>query len=354
MSERRTQLGETLEVPVDEARLARGWRAISHRAYAPDTTRRRRAIAGGVVLAAAAAVLFVVWPREVATVRPGPLAAHGAPLDEAMRAARVTGASVALDDGSVIAIAPGAALEPLENSGERFSLHLREGRARFDVRPGGPRRWTIEAGAVTVEVVGTAFEVDRAPDGVRVQVERGRVLVRGESVPDRVRSLGAGESIHVATPAPVRDVEPTEPSADPAAAALPEPAQRRAPRTSVEDIDTLLARADEARRAGRIDEALEHLAIAAQRRGDRRAALASFTRGRLALDHGRAGEAVVDLRRAIAGGLPPALEETARARLVDALVRSGDRQGAARAADEYLRAYPEGAWRESVSRAIAE
>ncbi|UJR85671.1 FecR family protein [Sandaracinus amylolyticus] len=351
MSERKTQLGETLEVPVDEARLARGWRAIADRTYAQDTTRRRRAIAGGVVLAAAAAVLVVMIPREVSPSRPGPLATQGAPIDEAMRAAGVTGASVALDDGSVIAIAPGASLEPLENSGERFSLLLREGRARFDVRPGGPRRWTIEAGVVTVEVVGTSFEVDRAEDGVRVQVARGRVLVRGESVPDRVRSLGAGESIHVATAAPVREVEATPAEPEPEVAAA-EPAQRRVPRVPVEDIDTLLERADEARRAGRIDEALEHLAIAAQREGDRRAAIASLTRGRLLLDHGRAAEAVVDLRRAIAAGLPPALEETAKARLVDALARSGDREGALRAAEEYLRAYPNGAWRASVSRAI--
>lgn len=368
----REHFGESLEVPVDEARLARGWRAISEATYAPS---RRPLYAGAAVVTAAAAIAIAIASRGEAG--PGPLATvtAGAPVsvEHALGAAGRAGGSVALDDGSTIAIAQGASLEPLENTAERFSLLLHAGTARFDVRPGGPRRWSIEAGLVTVEVVGTAFEVRREGGAVRVSVSRGRVLVRGESVPDRVRALGAGESIEIgAEDAELAAGEITDDEIAAgetgAAAELPGGAEvaegaspiasraRRADAVPAEaatpDVATLLAQADEARRAGRIDDALAGYAAAARHEGDPQAALASFTRGRLALDHGRAADAVTDLHRALALGLPPALEETARARLVDALARTGDAAGARRAADEYLEAYPEGAWRGSVSRAL--
>lgn len=362
--QRRAHLGEALEVPTDEARLSRGWRSISTATYAPS---RRPLYAGATLLAAAAAALVItIAPWRDEPMRPGPLAMVSAQgtLDEAMRSAAREGGAVSLDDGSTIAIARGCALEPLENTAQRFSLLLRAGSARFDVRPGGPRRWTIEAGAVSVEVVGTAFEVRREGAEVQVSVERGRVLVRGDLVPDHVRSLGAGESIRVGAPMPEpASRAPASPVGDVGTEAMerPAPSVARATRaerpdseTSSDDVALLLAEADEERRAGRIDAALDRLATAAAREGDPQAAIASFTRGRLALDHGRPTEAVRDLRRALVAGLPPVLEETARARLVDALARSGDREGAARAAVEYVRDYPAGAWRASVARAIGE
>lgn len=388
MSEERagTRLGEGLEVPVGEERLARGWQAVAARAYgAPAPAWGRLRIAGAVSIAVAAAVALAVGiarPGESAPAR-GPLAiAAGSGSGSVEAAIRAAGgaadAAVALDDGSVIRVARGAALEALENSGDRFSLVLRAGSARFDVRPGGGRRWTIEAGLVSVEVIGTAFEVARDERGVRVAVERGRVLVRGESVPDRVRSLGAGESIRVDAAPVVRAPEPGEVAPVSAGAAEPSesegegeivPEREQTPRHdarsargesaapergSDRSAGALLAEADAARREGRVEEALSRLAEASRREGDPDAALASLTRGRLALEHGRAAEAVQDLRRAIATGLPARLEELARARLVEALVRSGDHAGAQHAADEYLRAHPDGTWRDAVTRALAE
>lgn len=49
------------------------------------------------------------------------------------------------------------------------------------VQPGGPRRWQVEGGLATIEVVGTAGRL-------RVSVQRGAIVVRGEGVPDRALS----------------------------------------------------------------------------------------------------------------------------------------------------------------------
>ena len=83
-----------------------------------------------------------------------------------------------LSDGSTINLAPGSRLEVLENTAKTFVSILRTGSARFAVRPGGPRRWTVEAGLATVEVAGTQFTVTRTPGNVEVSVEHGIVLVR--------------------------------------------------------------------------------------------------------------------------------------------------------------------------------
>ena len=79
----------------------------------------------------------------------------------------------------------------------RSSRCWKRGAASFEVRPGGPRRWQIECGLATVEVVGTRFTCARGADRLHIGVEHGVVLVRGERVPNRVRRLAAGESLDV-------------------------------------------------------------------------------------------------------------------------------------------------------------
>ena len=78
------------------------------------------------------------------------------------------------------------------------------------------------ARVATVEVVGTAFWVEAEEQRVRVRVERGAVLVRGERVPERVQRLSAGEEIEIRK-------ESAVPAAGSASGGRPAAAAPRAP-----------------------------------------------------------------------------------------------------------------------------
>jgi transmembrane sensor len=288
--------------------------------------------------------------------------------------------NVLLSDGSQILLGPGAAVEPLENGPSAFSVLVAQGSATFDVRPGGPRRWVLECGLATVEVVGTRFTVERAARSVRVSVEHGIVLVRGERVRDRVQRLTAGQSLEVddgSVPAESQSAkDETQPPSGPASTArvsaasssvVPSPPLRSAWRgleqsgdhdaayadlgpagiasavkgASVED---LLPLADVARLSGHPAEAVAPLMrVLTEHADDPRAPLAAFTLGRLQLDAlGHPALAADAFTRALALGLPQSLQEDAYARLVESQAREGDSTGAATAAKEYERRFPAG------------
>jgi transmembrane sensor len=173
-----------LREPVDEPALRRIWRRIDGRL--PEARRRhRRALTGALALAAAVATLVAFARRD-----PGPLR-----FGDGRALFAVDGARLPLSDGSTIELGGGARLAPLESSGSTFLAVLERGSAAFDIRRAGPRRWQIECGLATVEVVDAHFSCDRAPGSVRVSVLRGAAVVRGERVPDRARRLVAGESL---------------------------------------------------------------------------------------------------------------------------------------------------------------
>jgi len=306
------------------------------------------------------------------------------------------GQVVAMADGSRIELGAGASFEPLESTGTSFIGSLQRGSAGFEVHPGGPRRWQIECGLATVEVVGTHFSCDRAPGRLRVAVQRGVVLVRGERVPDRARRLAAGESLELtdptapeaanaapaaiegsggSTPAVVAqdpedqraNEQPAEaPAAGPAAAARgtvrtgawrelardgrhteacaalgTQGIRRETRRLGVTD---LLALADVARLSGHPAEAVAPLQrILREFSDDAQAPLAAFALGRLELDglH-RPTRAAAALERALALGVPRSLREDVRARLVEAYAAAGQRAAARAAADAYGREFPNG------------
>lgn len=188
---------DTVEVRLSEAEISRGWSRVrsqirSRRGRTRNFTavwRPSLLVAGGLAAATALAWLFVrpgeVEPRALSR-------ADGSPLTE-LRADHDTD----LSDGSRIRVLADTELEILDNQPERFLVVLERGRARFEVSPETRRTWTVEAALASVEVRGTVFEVTRAPDAVTVTVERGRVLVRSDRLPHRVRSLGAGGSVTI-------------------------------------------------------------------------------------------------------------------------------------------------------------
>ncbi len=354
-------VGDTLRDGFTEVDVQRVWRGIQgrHAAAAPSGRTRRWVVPVAVLAAAAMALLLFLPPR--ATRETGPLLLAGGGEPRILVApATVPEYSVELTDGSRIVLAAGATLDVLSNEPRSFLTALRRGRSRFDVRPATNRRWVIECGLATVEVVGTAFTVDRHPDRVEVVVERGTVLVRGDRVPDRVQRLSAGERLLIeapraAAPPPTAAATATPP-APPSASSrdgAPTAPPRRAAGTA-DPIDDLVRRADAARARGDTALAAELLerVVGEAPPGDPRRALAALTLARL--DGGRSPvRASRALDRALADA-PPGLEEDVLARLVEARARAGDRGGARRAAIEYERRFPSGARLAEVRRWITE
>jgi transmembrane sensor len=378
---------DQLREPADEATLNRIWNQIDRNPLegrAP-AARRRRVALGGVAVAVCAGLAVATFVRRDV----GPLRfADGRALSAVD--ATAAAARVALSDGSALELGAGARFAPLESTGTSFIGVLQQGRAAFDVRPGGPRRWQIECGLATVEVVGTRFSCDRAPGRLRVAVERGVVLVRGERVPDRARRLAAGESLDVVdvvgSPAPLAAAEPP-----PATSPLVAPPLERAPpatapaawrelarrgrfdeafnqtfgsqtfgalgakglrrETERLGVADLLALADVARLSGHPREAVAPLErILSTFAHDPQAPLAAFALARLELDAlDRPRRAVTALERALALGTPQSLREDVRARLVEARDRAGEREAARLAARAYLREFPYGRYRAEMA-----
>lgn len=361
MSRLKTPLKEGLRDPADEAALSRMWQGIDAR-FPRHGRRLSPALIFGPLAAVAAGIALVVFLRH--DVGPLRLANGGAIVAVDAPAA---GMRLAMSDGSAVELGGGARFEPIESSASSFIALLDRGSASFDVQPGGPRRWQIECGLATIEVVGTRFSCVRGADRLHVGVERGVVLVRGDRVPSRVRRLAAGESLDVfeATVAPAAsDDGSPETAAGEAAGAPAEPPalepvapagglRGSAPGTSASGwrelarngrhreafatlgaqgirrevkrlgIADLFALADVARLSGH-----PAVAVAPLQRimdgfaSDPQAPLAAFALGRLLLDDlGRPGPAAAAFKRALELGPPQSLRDNVRARLEEAQAR---------------------------------
>ncbi len=364
----RLPLRSLIEDGFGEADLQRAWRGIQGRAT--ESGRRRPRVlmatgATGLVIACLVGLLLVRKPNG------GPLRLPSGDLPALLAVDdRAPTRTLELADGSFVVGHAGTRLEVLDNQAGVFLTALRRGHTRFQVQPGGPRRWIVECGPLAVEVVGTEFEVDRTPDHVEVSVLRGVVVVRGDVVPDRVQKLAAGEHLRVMTEQQLETAgSAAPPPSTGAAASEPDPAKEGADRSGVgavdsgagsaapfagADVDELVRRSDLARRAGDLVLAERLLGEAVDRgRGKPAAAVAALTLARLIMttDPARAART---LSRALAAGMPQGLEEDARARLVEARALSGDREGARKAAHAYEQRFPSGAHIEQIRRWTAQ
>jgi transmembrane sensor len=362
MSELRVPLRDVLGDGTSEEEVQRIWTGVQQRRARSAAAPHKKAFwIAGVLGAVAMAMLLVVSLVGMREFAPGAL------LTRDGRAPATIGADqpVALEftDGSRLELGPGAELEVLENNGHALVSALRRGRVGFQVQPGGPRRWTIEAGLATVEVVGTRFILNRTAAALEIDVERGIVLVRGERVRDRVQRLEADQRLVVSDgstlPAVVESRGPAAEAADRAEPPSSEGISSSAPATNVpaqhgragaSSIDELLLLADARRRSGDLAgaETLLRRAIALHT-GNSRAALAAFTLGRLLFDD-RPREAAQAFGQCLALSPPAALAEDALARLAEAEARGGRLAQARRAADEYQRRYPHGRWLAAVKQ----
>jgi transmembrane sensor len=379
---------------VDEAAVYRIAEKIDSRMHG----RKRRRLLPFVLIGAAAAATVVVVATTHRYRDAGPLLLADGREVVAVDSGEAP-SDIALSDGSHIRLLPGARIEPLESTGATFSAIVAQGRADFDVRPGGPRHWTIECGLATVEVVGTKFACERGPGRLLVEVRHGVVLVRGDRVPERARRLSAGESLDLRDEgrSALMGGETLDPAALPASAeaegAAPphEPddtvqianGEHRKPQTRGEvartwrdlarrgrhqdayaalgseglryeskrlGVNDLLALADVARLSGHPAEAVMPLErILSDFASDAQASLAAFALGRLELDSlGHAQAAASAFRKALALRIPRSLREDVLARLVEAYARSGDTRAAQRAANAYLDEFPTGRHAQAV------
>lgn len=315
---------------VDDAAIEAGWRNVRTRRARP---RLARAPLAAVAVVAFAALLFFFVLRPHSQT-PAPVVVRTFTLPQAF-AENVT----TLDDGSKIEVASSASLRTTSNDPTHVDLALERGRTTFDIVPGGPRAWKIDAGRVIVRVLGTRFTVDRHDRVVDVRVERGKVSVEGPDVPGGTRILLAGDSIHVEEPALTAmtpDALPTAPPATPAkkAAVLSEP--------------DFMAQADAARREGRPRDAVALLSKLVAKK-DPQAALAAFTLAKIeAEDLGDAAAAATWFERAASLGLPSGLDEEALARAVESSAKAGRRADATRLAHRYEAKFPNGRHLERV------
>jgi transmembrane sensor len=386
--EQAPRLQPKLKPAFAERDIGRMWRALEDARAGERSASWPRALGllGGAVLAAALA-LVVLLPRGEA-----PLALRDDRALPTALGAREVRTVYHLDDGSYIALDRGARVEVLRNDGAELVTALRRGKSTFDVRPGGTRRWSIEAGVLSVQVVGTHFVVEREPERVRVSVQRGTVLVRGERVPDGVRRLSAGESIELGSeqPAPAPRLEapvPPTPLRHAEKPARPQPVALKAPsameRTEpswfvlsrggarlaalhlldrqgglravlerTREARLLLELSDVARAAGDSEAAALALGRAIEQAPDApEAALAAFTLGRIELEQlARPRAAAEHFAFVLAHPQAASLAEDALVRLVEADVRAGDLAAARAHAAQYLARFPQGRRRDFVTR----
>jgi transmembrane sensor len=261
------------------------------------------------------------------------------------------------EDGSQIELLDAAARVVVDEvTPERVSVRLLTGRIRVDVVRRPERAFRVECGAVSVSVLGTAFELTRDRERTLVSVLRGRVAV---DAPDGSVQLSAGEAgwfprsvPRAPSPAPRKAAKPAATPSEPRWQAQAKRGDYKrafelmpsAPEALADDVEALLLAADAARLSGHPAQALPYLRRVIERHPhDSRASLAAFTLGGVLLNQlDRPREADAAYARARSLALSSALAQDALARQVEAAQRAGDLARMRELASEYLRRYPDG------------
>lgn len=158
----------------------------------PAPVRRRMwqpwALAGGLALACTAAALLLLRPTDTRSIAAADDAGPGAPA----RVVTQESASEITFGEATITVDAETAVTMYGDADRGVMVLLERGRATFHVAPRGDRPpFMVQAGEVTVRVIGTRFTVSRSGDAARVDVIEGHVEVvaRGHRVQVR-----AGES----------------------------------------------------------------------------------------------------------------------------------------------------------------
>ncbi len=355
---------------VDLRGLATGWDAgRTERVLAGVHTqldRRRR------VRRAALATGGIACAAAIALVALGPGRTPGAPSSDRLANAPAPDSGlIRLRDGSEIRLDPSTSeVRVIEETASRVSVELVRGAGHYAVVPNPARAFEVHAGAVTVSVLGTEFDVERRGAATWVEVTRGKVAVSSD---DRDPALlVAGEhGLYPRPPPPAPAGEDTD-SRDRTdfARGRAERATRsyrsqvahrdyrsayaalaRNPALAGDTVDDLLVAADVARLSDHPAEAVPYLRrILHDHARDERAPMAAFTLGRTLGGLGRTRDAMASFARVRSDWSQSPLAEDALVREAEAASTLGDAATAARLAAEYDRAYPDGRRRAEVRR----
>jgi hypothetical protein len=311
--------------------------AVKLRLSTPPRRRARWALVTAAGVATSA--LGLAWQLRPATF--GFVGAAG-PGEAGSVVAASTPETLRFSDGSVVELGAGAAARVVGWDATTASVLLERGELRASL-VATERRWTLRAGGFRVHVLGARFTLrwDPARRRGHVAVEQGALRVEGPGVRSRV--LAASDVLALGE-AP----EPTSvPAVAPAAAAPPARAKPLGPRRErvLADPGALLAAADDARAAGRNDDAAAALRRFVTEHGaDARAPVAWFTLGRVEGERGRHADAARAFERAASYGARLAVLEDALAAVALSWARAGDATRARAAAVRYLAAFPAGAY----------
>ncbi len=331
--------------------------------------RRVRTTSAVILSAVALVALSLEAPRLVSSLR------SSSPVAVQSSANRAAEQAIVLSDGSTATPIGVESVVHLSGDGpSRVEMEVAQGTARFSVTPNPSRLFIVRTGVVTVQVVGTAFTVERVGQGANISVHQGRVKVSWSQQATELSAGEAGSFPRDSAPTPalpeVRDLElvtdagassqavetgglkgPLAPAKswrdyardghyDEAFATL----QQVGTSAVRNDVGDLLLAADVARLSHHPEKAVDPLTRIVQRHGqDPRASLAAFTLGRVLLDElggpRQAASAFAQARQLAPGGT---LAQDALAREVEAWSRAGEQNRALSMAEEYVKLYPNG------------
>ena len=343
----------------------------------------------GVAVVGLAALLLV-------NLRATAVYSHTTQSEVAQHAAGVTTQTsspetLTLPDGSTVLVAPGSRAE-LKRSGPRHTeIALVRGQIDLDMRKQNGAHFAVAAGPYRVLVVGTRFRVtfDDTHQDIVVSVSEGVVRVFGEGLPHDGQPVPAGTRFERSRQAPgSQRVEPTHvATAEPDAAATndaqtleitPKRSEQAQPGRDPKPVSSwqqlaqagrygeayaladrlgfeallgelsasdLLMLANSTRFAGHPTRAAQAFHRLRERfAGHPTAVLASFYLARIALDNSSDPRSAARWFRTYLNEAPSGqLSAGARVDLINILLKLGDRAGARRVAEDYVKYHPNGA-----------
>ena len=288
---------------------------------------RRVAMAGAALAMVATIVIVVRWQT-----------AERAP---AQAAASHRERTVAFTDGSQATLVGDAGIRTVMDRSERVEVVQRVGKVSYKVQPHRKREFVVRAGDVSVVVLGTQFSVELGESLAEVRVIEGKVRVVDKR---RTTELVAGETLNLqAFHAQQASEEPEEPSDSDKATLEREPNEtpRSAEKPAALSAQELLAQADEARATQNWNEAVRLLRLLLARypaTGNKSNVL--FMLARAERNRGSHAEAALVFGKCAAQG--GTLASEALAEEAASWLKAGQHDRAVRAAERYVKRYPNG------------